>query len=234
MTLATDDIHVFAIPGFREPFNCFTHFLAVIVFSILSVYLIREGRGSWIRMASLSVMAFFSVFLLSMSTVYHMLGPGPGRDIMRQLDIAGVFALIAGTMTPIHAILDRGVKRWASLLLVWSTAAAGISLSAVFSKSLPSGVGVAVFLLFGWSGLVSCILLWRRYSFCFVKPLIGGGVAYSLGALLLGQDAIILIPGVVGAHEVWHLAVILGLGLHWRFVFQFAGGPPHTSVSDPD
>jgi channel protein (hemolysin III family) len=229
MKSASDDIDVFAIPGFREPVNCFTHFLAAFVFLILSFYLIRQGRGSWLRTASLGVMAFSSVFLLSMSTVYHLLGPGTGRDVMRQLDIAGVFALIAGTMTPIHAILDRGFKRWASLLLVWSAAVTGITLRTVFSEGLPSGVGIAIFLLFGWSGLISCILLWRRYSFCFVKPLFWGGVAYSLGAVVLGQNRIALIPGVVGAHEVWHLAVVAGLGLHWRFVFQFAHGPPHAS-----
>ena len=33
-----------------------------------------------------------------MSTVYHMMGPGIGHDVMRRLDIAGVFALIVGTM----------------------------------------------------------------------------------------------------------------------------------------
>ena len=87
----------------------------------------------------------------------------------------------------------------------------------------------SVFLLFGWSGLITCIVLWRRYSFCFVKPLFWGGVAYSLGALILGQNSLTLIPGVVGAHEVWHVAVTIGLGLHWKFVFQFAHGPPHAS-----
>ena len=226
MMSATDDIDVFAIPGFREPVNCFTHFLAALVFSILSFYLIRRGRGSWLRTTSLSVMAFCSIFLLSMSGVYHLLGAGTGRDVMRQLDIAGVFALIAGTMTPIHAILDRGFKRWASLFLVWSVAITGITLRTVFSESLPSGVGIGIFLLFGWSGLITCILLWRRYGFYFVKPLIWGGAAYSLGAVALGQSWPILIPGVVGSHEVWHVAVLIGLGLHWKFVFQFAHGPP--------
>jgi len=223
--LATDDIKSFAIPGFREPVNCFSHLLAVFVFSILSFYLIRLGRGSWLRTTSLAVMAFSTVFLLSMSSVYHLLGAGTGRDVMRQLDIAGVFALIAGTMTPIHAILDRGVKRWVSLFFIWSVAAAGITLRTVFSDSLPSGAGIAIFLLFGWSGVITCILLWRRYGFSFVKPLIWGGVAYSVGAVILGQDWLILIPGVVGAHEVWHIAVLIGLGLHWRFVFQFAHWP---------
>lgn len=234
MKSATDGIDVFAIPGFREPVNCFTHFLAVLVFSVLSFFLIRRGRGNWLRTTSLGVMAFCSVFLLSMSGVYHLLGPGTGRDVMRQLDIAGIFALIAGTMTPIHAILDKGFKRWASLLLIWSAAAAGITLRTVFSEGLPSGAGIAIFLLFGWSGLITCILLWMRYGFCFVKPLIWGGVAYSLGAVVLGLDRPVLIPGVVGAHEVWHLAVVTGLGLHWKFVFQFAHGPPLTSVSCDD
>ncbi len=229
MMSIADDIDVFAIPGFREPVNCFTHLLAAFVFSILSFYLIRRGRGSWLRTASLGVMAFSTVFLLWMSTVYHLLGPGTGREVMRQLDIAGVFALIAGTMTPIHAILDRGFQRWASLCVIWSAAIAGITLRTVFSEGLPSGVGIAIFLLFGWSGVITCIILWRRYSFCFVKPLIWGGVAYSVGAVVLGQDWLIIIPGVVGAHEVWHVAVIVGLGLHWKFVFQFAHGPPHAS-----
>jgi channel protein (hemolysin III family) len=223
-----DDIDVFRIPGFREPVNCFTHLFAACVFSVLGYYLVRRGRGSWIRTASLAVMVVSSVFLLSMSGVYHLLGPGAGRDIMRQLDIAGVFALIAGTMTPIHAILDRGFRRWSSLGLVWSAAAAGITLRTIFGASLPFGVGTAIFLVFGWGGLISGILLWRRYGFSFVKPLVWGGVAYTLGAIALGLNWPTIIPGVVGAHEVWHVAVLIGLGLHWKFVFQFADGLPHA------
>lgn len=223
-----DNIDVYPIPGFQEPVNCFTHLLAAFVFFVLSFYLVRQGRGSWIRTTSLTVMALSSVFLLSMSGVYHLLGPGTGRDVMRQLDIAGVFALIAGTMTPVYAILVRGVHRWASLLLVWSAAATGITLRTVFSESLPSGVGIAIFLLFGWGGLILCIVLWRRYGFSFVKPLVWGGVAYTLGAIFLGLNWPTLIPRVVGAHELWHVAVLVGLCLHWQFVFQFAHGPPNA------
>lgn len=226
--LRMDDIDVHGLPGFREPVNCFTHLSAVFAFAILSFYLIRKGRGNWIRTASLAIMAFSSVFLLSMSGVYHLLGPGAGRDVMRHLDIAGVFALIAGTMTPVHAILDRGFYRWAALLVVWSAAATGITLTTVFSENLPSGVGVGIFLLFGWGGLISCIRLWRRYGFRFVAPLLWGGVAYTLGAIVLGLNWPILIPRVVGAHEVWHVAVLFGLGLHWTFVFQFAPGSPNA------
>jgi channel protein (hemolysin III family) len=225
-----EEIEVFAIPGFREPVSCFTHLLAAPVFAILSYFLVRRGRGNWVRTASLVIMASSTVFLLSMSAVYHLLGPGMGRQVMLKLDVAGVFALIAGTITPLHAILFRGFNRWAPLVLVWSVAVAGITLRTVFSDSLPPGVGVAVFLGMGWGGLISCILLWRRYGFSFVKLLLWGGIAYTLGVAVLGLKWPTPIPGVVGPHELWHVAVLVGLGLHWRFVFQFAGGPPDAEA----
>ena len=221
-----DVIDVYPIPGFREPVSCLTHLLAAFVFAILSFYLVRRGRGSWSRTASLTMMAFSSVFLLSMSAAYHLLGPGTGRSVMKQLDVAEVFALIAGTVTPVHAILFRGFNRLAPLLLVWSTAAAGSTLRTIFSDSLPTGVGTAIFMLLGWGGLISCIVLWRRYGFWFVKPMLWGGVAYTLGVIVLLLNWPILVPRVVGAHEAWHVAVLVGLGLHWKFVFQFAHGPP--------
>ena len=220
------DIETYALPGFREPFNSLTHLMGAGVFFILSFYLVRQGRGNWVRTASLAIMAVSSVFLLLTSSVYHMLGPGAGRNVMRQLDIAGVFALIAGTMTPVHAILDRGFHRWAALFLVWSAAITGITLRTVFSDSIPSGLGIAIFLLFGWCGVISSVLLWRRYGYSFVRPVVWGGLSYTLGAIVLGLNWPILVPGIIGAHELWHVAVLMGLGLHWKFVFQFAQGPP--------
>jgi channel protein (hemolysin III family) len=226
-----EDINVYAIPGFREPFSCFTHLFAVPVFAVLGYFLVVRGRGTRVRTASLTVLASTTVFLLSMSAVYHLFGPGTGRYVMQQLDVAGVFALIAGTVTPVHVILFRGFNRWAPLVLVWSAAATGITLRTIFSARLPMGVGTAIFLLMGWGGLISCILLWRRYGFLFVKPLLAGGVAYTLGAIILSLNWPTLIHGVIEAHELWHVAVLVGLGFHWKFIFQFADGLPHAKVA---
>ncbi len=221
-----DGFEVYPIPGFQEPFSCFTHLFAIPVFVLIGIFLIGQGRGSRLRVASLVIMVLTTVFLLSMSGVYHLLGPGTGRYVMRQLDIAGVFVLIAGTMTPVHAILFKGLSRWIPLLLIWSVAAAGIALRTVFAERLPTAVGTAIFVMLGWAGVISCVLLWRRYGGAFVKPLIWGGVAYTLGAVILTLNWPTLIPGVLASHELWHLAVLVGLALHWRFVFQFAAGPP--------
>jgi len=62
------------------------------------------------------------------------------------------------------------------------------------------------------------------------QTIVVGRLGFTLGAIVLGLKWPILIPRVIGAHEVWHVAVIAGLGLHWKFVFQFAGGPPDAEA----
>lgn len=218
------DVHVIA--GIHEPVSCLTHLLAAPVFGVLGYLLLRRGRGNWGRTASLAALCVATVFMLSMSAAYHTFGPGPERHVMLRLDVAAIFMLIAGTLTPIHVILFRGFHRWAPLVLVWSAAAVGITLRTVMSRSFPGSMGTYIFLLIGWGGLVSCILLWRRYGFSFVNPLLCGGLAYTLGVGVVALDGPTLVPGVVGPHELWHVFVLVGLSLHWKFVFSFAAGSP--------
>ena len=216
---------VYAIPGFREPFNCFSHFLAAAVFGVLAFWLIRRGWGHWGRVASLGVFAAASVAMLSISGVYHMLGDGgTPRAVMLRLDYAAIFVLIAATFTACHGILFGGLARWGPLVVIWALAITGITLKTIFANRVPLWLGVALYLALGWLGVFSAIALWRRHGFAFIKPVLWGAVAYTAGALLLWLDQPTIIPGVIGPHEVWHLAVVLGLGFHWKFVYQFASG----------
>ena len=64
-----------------------------------------------------------------------------------------------------------------------------------------------------------------------MEPVFWGGVAYSAGAVLDALQWPILIPGVIQWHEVFHVAVLIGLSLHWSFVFAIADGrltPPRA------
>ncbi len=76
---------------------------------------------------------------------------------------------------------------------------------------------------------IAVFKLFRCRGWSFVAPLVYGGIAYSLGAAYLGLgaliDGLVIIPGVVGRHEVFHFAVIAGIGCHWRFVARFAASP---------
>jgi channel protein (hemolysin III family) len=212
------------LPGFHEPFNAISHLLATILFLVLGWALVRRGRGDRTRVVFLVIYAFGCVFLMSMSTVFHMMvrGGTAGR-VMERLDHGAIFVLIAGTFTAVHGIVFRGWVRWIPLVIVWCVTAACITVKAVFFESLPEWVGLSFYLGLGWAVGLTAIPIFRRRGFRHLAPLIYGGVAYSVGAFLEYMGWMVLIPGVVHAHEIWHVAVLAGAILHWRFVWNVVG-----------
>jgi channel protein (hemolysin III family) len=223
--LARNDLY--SLPGFHDPVSSISHLLGAVAFALLTPALVRRGRGDPARVAFLGVYAFSCVFLMAMSAAYHMLPVGTGgRAVMERLDHSAIFVLIAGTFTPAHGILFRGPLRWGSLLTIWAAAITGITIKAVFFTSLPEALGLSLYLALGWIGAISAVLLWRRYGLAFLAPLLLGALAYTVGAVLEYFNGRWLqwIPGVVDAHGLFHLAVLVGAGLHWWFVWGFASG----------
>jgi channel protein (hemolysin III family) len=219
----------YSIPGFADPFSSLSHLTGATLFALLSIFLLRRAAtnpdGGRARIASLAVFCLGSVLLLSISGVYHLLDPqGTPRRVLKVLDHACIFVLIACSFTPPHVILFRGVGRWGMLLLVWAFAVTAISLKIVYFNSMPEALSLALYLGMGWLGLVSGSALWRRYGFAFVEPILWGGVAYSIGAVLDFLAWPVLIPGIVQWHEVFHVAVLIGLGFHWSFAWAIADG----------
>lgn len=214
-----------SIPGFAEPFSSLSHLLGALFFAVLSIPLLWRGRGNVARTTSLLVFCLGAVFLLSVSGVYHLLDPnGNARPIMRRLDHAAIFVLIACSFVPGHVILFRGWRRWGILAIVWTYAVVAITVKVLYFDQIPPRLGLAMYLAMGWIGLYSGTALYRRFGFTFILPIFWGGVAYTVGAVLESLHWPVLVPGVVQWHEVFHVAVLLGLGFHWAFVYQIADG----------
>ena len=223
------------LPGFYEPFNAISHLLATVVFLVLGWKLVQRGRGSWTRVLFLTVYSLACVFLLSMSAVFHMMvRGGTASRVMERLDHGAIFVLIAGTFTGAHGIVFHGGLRWVPLVIVWCVAAACITLKTVFFESLPEWVGLSFYLGLGWAVALPVIPIFRRHGFAYLAPLFYGGVAYSMGAFMEYMGWLVLIPGVVHAHEIWHLMVLAGALLHWWFVWNVAGTNIVAGVRAPN
>jgi len=168
---------ILSIPGFAEPFSSLSHLLGAVMFALLSICLLKRGAGDTGRMISLAVFCFGSVFLLSASGFYHLFGPNGGiaGSVMRRLDHAAIFILIACTYTPPHIILFRGWLRWGMLLLIWSIAAIFITLKMIYFEDMPKHLGLALYLGMGWIGIGPAVVVWRRYGFHFIQPIFWGG-----------------------------------------------------------
>ena len=216
---------IIPIPGFAEPFSSISHLIVGnTLFGVALPFLLYHGRGSGWRQLWLWVFGISSLFLLSMSGVYHLLESGFAREeVLRRLDHAAIFVLIAGTFTAAHGILFKGVWRWGFISLLWLGVGIAITFKTVFFHSMSYGLGLALYLAFGWLGLTSGIKLWRRYGYRFIRPVLWGGVAYSLGAIAEFLQAPEILPGVIGPHEFFHVMVLVGLCCHWYFMWEIAG-----------
>ena len=221
----TAPLDLYHLPGFHDPFSAISHLLGAVAFIPLGYLLLRRGRGDRTRMIYLSIYAAACVFLFSMSAVYHMMvREGIARNVMGRLDHCAIFVLIAGPFTPCYGILEHGWRRWAPLLFVWTVAITGITLKATLYTNIPEWLGLSLYLGLGWFGGISAIVLCRRYGLAFIEPLLFGGLAYSIGAVLDYFKWPILVPGIVHTHELFHLFVLVGAGFHYWFVWEIATG----------
>ncbi|VAX05637.1 FIG01964566: Predicted membrane protein, hemolysin III homolog [hydrothermal vent metagenome] len=209
-----------SIPGFSEPVSSLSHLLPAGLFFFLGIFLLIRERGNRIRILSLAVFVFASVFMLAMSGVFHLLEPGGnGRAVLQRLDHAAIFVLIAGTFTPIHIILFRGWRRWGVLCLLWLLASGGLTIKTIFFNEMNEWLGLLLYLGLGWLGAITAVLIYQRYRSRFLPLLLYGAVAYTLGALIDFFRLIDPLPGVIGPHELFHMFVLIALSLHWYLVF---------------
>lgn len=213
----------YSILGFSEPFSSLSHLLGAGAFLWLSFPLLRLGWGNFQKFMALGVFSLASVFMLAMSGVYHLLpSEGEAKEILQRLDHSAIFILIVGTMTPVHQLLFKGFMRWGWLVLVWLIALITLTLKNIFFASFPEWLGLTLFLSLGWLGAVSGVILWYRKGSSFIKPLLMGGLAYTAGAVLEFVEQPLLIRGVLGPHELFHIAVLIGLSCHWKFIYRIA------------
>jgi channel protein (hemolysin III family) len=231
-----------AIPGFAEPVASWSHFAGAVLFAWLSARMLKRGWlgpsegaaevGRRARMISLGIFCFACLALFSISGVYHLLEKGgTARNVLLRLDYAFIFVLIAGTLTPTHVFMFKGPMRWGPLIVFWSAAITGLVLFSIFG-AMPRWFSVTLFVGLGWCGIIAVISGWQRFGASVVEPLLLGGVVYTIGALIQVARQPVIIPGVIGPHELFHLAVIGGALLHWKFIYQFADGQLPAVVSE--
>ncbi len=213
---------VYAIPGFAEPVSSMTHLLAAGIALALGVLLVARTRAAWWHRVGIAVFVFGTVNMFAMSGVFHLLAPGgTPRHVLLLLDHAGIWVMIAGTCTPMYVTFFRGGTRWAMLAMVWTFAITGIVLKTVFFASVPEWLSLGLYLVLGW------FIGWSTWRAVRANPhivgvFVGGGLAYTLGAVLDLLRVPVLIPGVVEAHELFHVAILVAVGCHWQMVARLA------------
>ncbi len=202
------------------------HAFAAIGAVMATIAFLIDTAGDPPRLLTMLVFGLSMVALYTISAVYH-LGTWQGRrlTLVRTLDHAGIFLLIAGTYTPICVIVLGGRLGWTVLALIWGLAAVGMG-SAVLALRLPRWVVAAHYLGMGWLALIPLPRLVHALPPPALAVFAAGGLLYTTGAVVYALRRPNPWPRVFGFHEIFHLLVIGGstaflLGI-WRWVVPFA------------
>lgn len=215
----------YSISGFNDPMSSLSHLVGCVIFFVLGIFLLLSARKSRATFLFCLQFAVATLFMLSMSFVYHMMAVGgTARDVMLRLDVASIFVLIASTFTVIHGLLFKGGKRWWIPGGLWSIVVVGVTIRTIFFHSIPSVLGDGIFLLMGWLGAVSSWLLWKEFGLQGIRLVFLGGLFYTAGAIINAIGQPVFISKIWGPHETFHLLVLAGLGAHWAFVMSIADG----------
>lgn len=152
--------------------------------------------------------------LFSISATYHRPSWRPrARLLMRRLDHSAIFLLIAGTYTPFCLLLRDGIGM-RLLAIVWAGAIAGILQSLLWVRA-PKALSAAVYVLLGWVVFPVLPTLRAALGGGAVALLAGGGVLYTVGAVVYASRRPDPFPRVFGYHEVFHALVIAAAVLHY-------------------
>lgn len=161
------------------------------------------------------------VLLYLASTLYHALPASAATPLLRTLDHAAIYLLIAGTYTPVTLVSLRGVWGWSLFALVWGGAVVGIALEANrhgrrSERSRRDHIlSITLYVAMGWCIVLAFRPLAERVGAGGVRLFVLGGLAYTFGIGFYAWK------GLRFHHLIWHLFVLTGSILHYLAVLLY-------------
>jgi len=164
-------------------------------------------------------------FMFGASGAYHRITWSVRwRLLMRRIDHAGIYLLIAGSYTPLGLLILEGNWRLVVLSVVWGGAALAILLKFCWVGA-PKWLAASIAITLGWVAVLVLPQVADTIGLTGCLLLIGGGIAYTIGAVIYARERPDPFPGRFGHHGLWHLLVLTGSACHFAFmVLHVASG----------
>jgi hemolysin III len=194
-----------------------SHLVAFFVALVAGPVLVAQATTTVARVTS-TIYAITLVALFGCSALLHRVNwSDRTRPWFRRLDHSTIFIFIAGTYTPVSALsLDSGLAT-VVLIAVWIGALAGVGVT-IFWLHAPRWVTAACYVAVGWIAVVALPALWSALGPGEFALLAGGGILYTVGAVVYAKKRPDPVPAVFGYHEVFHALVIAAVICHYVLI----------------
>ncbi|KAA3638484.1 MAG: hemolysin III family protein [Armatimonadetes bacterium] len=136
------------------------------------------------------------------------------ESVLRRLDHADIYLIIAGTYTPIAVLALPPNQARLMLAIVWTGAIAGVFFR-VFWITAPRWLSTTMYVVTGWVAILFVNPLIDGAGLAAFILIVVGGVLYSVGAVIYATKRPDLVPGVFGFHELFHALTVAAFVCHY-------------------
>ena len=169
------------------------------------------------------IFALTGALLFGVSALYHRgHWSQRGHAVLRRLDHASIFLIIAGTYTPFTILLLDGQDARILLTLVWAGALLGVAFRVLWVGA-PRWLYLPVYVALGWTAAFWLPTIAARGGPAVFALIVAGGLLYSAGAIVYGLKRPDPSPQWFGFHEIFHACTLAGFAAHhvgvWLAVF---------------
>ncbi len=162
------------------------------------------SRVAW----SLAVYGLGLVGMLTASATYNLARPGPCKALLRRIDHAMIFVMIAGTYTPFTLATGQDVALGS---MVWTGAAVGVALKLRYPGRFER-LGLALYLGLGWAIVTAAGPLSATLPVPALWLLGIGGLLYTVGVTFHRMERLPY------HNALWHLMVLAAAGCHFTAI----------------
>lgn len=204
----------------KDPGSSITHFIGFICAILATPCLLIYASARHIGLAglvSLSVFMISMILLYGASTAYHTFIVQPHTEkILKRIDHMMIFVLIAGSYTPVCAMVLPQPIGTILLAVIWGLAFAGMVLK-LFWVTCPKWFSSIIYIAMGWACVFVMPQLYvslPRQAFLLLAL---GGIIYTIGGVIYAMKLKVFNERFpkFGSHEVFHVCVMLGSLCHY-------------------
>lgn len=166
----------------------------------------RVGMAVFVATASL---------LFGTSALYHRGRWRAGaHKVLRRLDHANIFLIIAGTYTAFALTLLPGGQASTLLVIMWIAALGGVIFKVCW-VSAPRWLSTPIYIALGWVAIFYIGPFYRAGGALVLGLIVLGGVLYTLGGVVYGLKRPDPSPRWFGFHEIFHALTIAAFTAHF-------------------
>lgn len=163
--------------------------------------------GTAFKMAAHAIYCTSLLVTLGASAAYNLWPVSPVKWVLRRIDHAMIFGLIAGTYTPFLARIGT-LETNLMLMAIWTASLGGMVLK-LLDIGRREWLATTMYLAVGWSGIATLGLIVASVPSASLALLLTGGLLYSGGVAFHHWR------GLRFQNAIWHAFVLGGAVCHF-------------------